>query len=82
MANKTWAERFFEEKQIPYKEWTIYHNDTQHFIDNDFVIEIIKGLSPAELKQVKNMLIKIDFANGNVNHFLEHLANGYVKTNY
>ena len=32
------------------------------------------------LEQIANTLRKIDFANGNVNHFLKFLAEAYVKT--
>ena len=72
-----------QEKELEYVEWTIEHKEQIHFIDNDFVIDVIKNsLSKEEKKQVWNILSQIDFKNGNVNHFLEHLANGYIKTNY
>lgn len=75
-------ENFFNEKEIRYEEWTIEHNGQLHFIDTDFVIELIKGTSGNEAKQIRDILIKIDFMNGNVSHFLRHLAEGYIKTNY
>lgn len=31
-------------------------------------------------KQIKDTLIKIDFKNGDVFHYLNHLANGMVKS--
>lgn len=82
MENKTWAERFFQEKVIMYKEFLVQHNGKIHLIDNEFVIEIIKGIRGPELEQVNSILIKIDFANGDMNHFLEYLANGYIKTHF
>jgi len=82
MKKMSWVEMFFEEKDLEYKEFTVEHNGQMHFIDNEFVIEVIKGLKGRELAQVKDVLVKIDFKNGDVNHFLAHLAEGYVKTNY
>jgi hypothetical protein len=31
-------------------------------------------------KQIKDSLVKVDFMNGDVLHFLNHCAEGYVKT--
>jgi len=42
------------------------------------VMEHIMIASDAEKAQIKNILVKIDFANGDVNHFFEHLAHGLV----
>jgi len=77
-----YIKNFFEEKEIPYQEWQIEHNNNIHFIDNEKVIEIIKSAPTNEQKEIADILRKIDFQNGNVNHFLRHLAEGYVKTNY
>jgi hypothetical protein len=82
-ANQKWAERFFEEKDLPYKSFEIEHNDETHFIDNEFVIELItQHTADFELFGIISILRKIDFANGDVNHFLGHLAEGYVKSQY
>jgi hypothetical protein len=75
-------ELFFEEKEIGWESWEIEHNGETHFIDTDFVIELIKGAPAREQEQIANTLRKIDFANGNVNHFLKFLAEAYIKTNY
>jgi len=75
-------ENFFAEKEIPYEEFSFDHNNNIHFIDTDFVIELIKSTKGNEAKQIRDILVGIDFRNGNVNHFLKHLAEGYVKTHY
>lgn len=71
---------FFEEKEIRFEAWEIDQNGMSHFIDTDFVIELIKGAPAHEKDQIANTLRKIDFMNGNVNHFLKYLAEAFVKT--
>jgi len=83
MPKKDFFDVFFEEKDIPPKTFEVKDkNDNTHFIDNTFVINLIKSASPEEKKQIEDILRKIDFHNGDVNHFLEHLAKGYVMTHY
>jgi hypothetical protein len=77
-----YIEDFFEEKEIPFQEWQIEHNGNINFIDNEFIIETIKNALTKEQQSIANILRKIDFANGDINHFLKHLAEGYIKTNY
>jgi len=74
-----WFETFLEEKDIPFASWEIEAADgTVHFIDNEVVIEAIKGAPANEKAGIKDVLVKIDFANGDVNHFFHHLAKGLV----
>lgn len=73
---------FFEEKEIQFEQWEIYHNDQLHLIDTDVVIEAIKNAPESEKIQVRNTLVRIDFANGNVNHFLKFLAEAFIKNRY
>ena len=85
MAYKTEVQRnlenFFEEKNLPYESWDIIHDGTSHFIDTDFVIELIlKSTGTEQQKKIRNQITKIDFMNGNVNHYLKFLAENYVKT--
>jgi hypothetical protein len=77
-----YLELFFEEKEIKYESWEIEHNDNIHFIDTDYVIEAIKTAPAEEKEQIANTLRKIDFVNGNVNHFLKFLAEALIKTQY
>ncbi|MBT2728405.1 hypothetical protein J7E63_15860 [Bacillus sp. ISL-75] len=77
-----YLELFFDEKEIQYEAFEIDHNGNIHLIDTDVVIEAIKNAPAREQDQVANTLRKIDFANGNVNHFLKFLAEQFVKTQY
>ncbi len=71
---------FFNEKDIPLAQWALTATDgTTHFIDSEVVIEHIKATSTGEQNQIGNVLRKIDFMNGDVNHFLKHLAQGLVN---
>jgi len=78
--SKKYLETFFEEKNLPYVEWEIVGADgTPHFIDSDVVKEaILFSTSPEERRKIADIIRKIDFQNGDVNHFLHHLAKGLV----
>lgn len=75
----TYFDRFFEEKELPYRMWEIVKDDTVHFIDSEVVIEAIKNAPAGEQKAIRNTLVAIDFRNGDVMHYLEHLAKILVK---
>jgi hypothetical protein len=74
---------FFEEKALDERTYEIENDGMTHFVESEFVIEVIKNsTSAAEQEQIANIIRKIDFMNGDVHHFLQHLATGYVKNNY
>ncbi len=75
---------FFSEKDIPYK---LFHkesrNGNQHVIPNTVVVEHMQNIKdPKMLKDLERTLTMIDFNNGDVNHFLRHLAQGYIFQNF
>ena len=75
-----WFQIFLDEKNLPYASWEIQdETGTTNFIDNDVVIETIKNTSTTEQSKIKDILVKIDFHNGDVNHFFRHLAKGLVS---
>jgi hypothetical protein len=75
-----WFEIFLEEKNLPYIQWEIADKNGEiNFIDSEVVIETIKGCYVPEKMKIKDMLIKIDFANGNVNDYFKHLATGLIN---
>jgi hypothetical protein len=81
-AEQKYFQNFFDEKEIPHTIFEVEHNGELHMVENGVVIDLIKTLSGQEAKSVRDTLVKIDLHNGNVNHFLEHLANGYIKSNF
>lgn len=72
---------FFKEKDLPEVMFEVKSpNGTVNLIHNSVVIEhILKRASNDELNQITNIIRKIDFANGDVNHFLGHLAQALAK---
>jgi hypothetical protein len=71
---------FFAEKEIPEVNWTLTADDgTEHQISNLVVVEHIACVSKGEADQIANVLRKIDFANGDVNHFFKHLAGALIN---
>lgn len=81
MANTTWFDRFFEEKEIGISTYSVKDSEgVTHFVDSEFVIELIKAAPQHEKKQIKDILVKIDFENGNVHHFLKFLGEQFIST--
>ena len=76
---KSYFERFFEEKNLDKQDYKVMVNGTEHKISSDYIISIVKQTKGNEAKQIENVLTKIDFHNGDVHHFLKHLAEGYLK---
>lgn len=69
-----YIENFFEEKEIPEITFEIEGPSGINYIPNAVVIEHIKIAPTHEQEAIANTLRKIDFFNGDVNHFLRHLA--------
>lgn len=74
-----WFETFLDEKNLPVANWEIEaDNGVVHMIDSEVVIEAIKGAPANEQAAIKTTIVKIDFVNGDVNHFFKHLATALV----
>ena len=69
-----YIKNFFDEKEIPHMIFEVNGESGINYIPNDVVIEHIKNAPTHEQQQIANVLRKIDFCNGDVNHFLKHLA--------
>ena len=79
MTTATFFNTFFAEKdlteltyEVESKNDSIFGNT--HLIPTTAVIEKIKTTRGDEAKQIENILRQIDFKNGDVHHFLRHLA--------
>lgn len=71
---------FFDEKNLPLQNWELEDNTGMtHWISNEVVIEHIHAAPRSEQTQIANMIRRIDFANGDVNHFLKHLAGALIN---
>jgi len=75
-----YLETFFAEKNLIEEEWELQDSDgTTHFISSAVVLEQIEIAPVHEQEAIANVIRKIDFANGDVNHFLQHLANAVIN---
>lgn len=70
-----WIDTFIEEKGID-TEYLLSVDGLlgKNYIPVGCVIEAMKGAPKNEQQAIKNMIIKIDFANGDVIDFFRHLA--------
>lgn len=79
-----WLDTFVEEKQIDLGQIIeIKTDDNIHYFEIGNIIENIKSTTPEEQAEIKNMIVKIDFYNGDVIDYFKHLAqalaNNYEK---
>lgn len=70
-----WLDTLVEEKGLDTdRMWEIEGPSGPNFIPLGVVIENCKITCDNEQRQIKNILVKIDFLNGDVMHFFSHLA--------
>lgn len=76
-----WFDTFIEEKEIDQDRLFDFVEDGQaHIMPAGVVVEFVRdSLDPENQAKVKETLVKIDYHNGDVYHFLEHLAHGIAK---
>ena len=76
-----WLDVFMSEKEIDMEDHfeATSENGTPNIIPYGVVIEHIKETSPEEQKKIKEILVEIDFKNGDVRHFLRHLGKDIVR---
>lgn len=70
-----WLDTLIEEKNINLDEqFQVEGKSGTNYMQYYNVVEAIKKTSPQEQAGIKNTLVKIDFANGDIRHFFRHLA--------
>ena len=81
MTFTIWLDRFISEKELDIEDTFEVEGPEWgwNLIPLGCVIEAIKSTSCQEQAQIKNMLVKIDFVNGNVMDYFEHLAQAIAK---
>ncbi len=78
----SYLNKFFKEKRIPYKVFEKKDkHGVVHMIENGVVVEMIAQTSGRERQQIEDTIRKIDFHNGDLNHFFDHLA-GAIADRY
>jgi hypothetical protein len=76
MTFTKWLDTLIEEKNIDteFVTFEIEGESGMNFIPLGCVIEAIKNTSKVEQNAIKHNLVMIDFKNGNIVHYFEHLA--------
>jgi len=70
-----WLDTFIEEKGIDLNDVVeITTNNNTHFFEIGNIVEHIKATTKEEQTAIKDMIVKIDFHNGDVIDYLKHLA--------
>lgn len=77
-----WLKLFFEEKALDNRVYEVEAGDNLHILDTQTVISLIQQAPKHEQTNIMNMLIQIDYYNGDVHHFMEHLARCFAMTCY
>ena len=81
MNFKKWIDTFLAEKRVNLKEtFTIEADKQTHIFDYGYIVQAIKTAPTQEQEAIKEMLTKIDFANGDVKHYLRYLAQALCKS--
>ena len=71
----TFFNTYFNEKNLDNEVYVITaHNGTIRSIETDMVIAKIKTTQGVEAKKIEAIIRQIDCLNGDIHHFLRHLA--------
>jgi len=79
MKFATWIDTLISEKGLDREHRFEIETDGfwgSHSIPLGVVIDAAKTATPAEQAQIKDIIVKIDFRNGDLMHFFAHLAKG------
>ena len=77
---KNWIDTFIEEKDLPMEDtFTIDKNGTMNIMSYKTIYEHILIANDDEQKQIKNMIVQIDYMNGNILNFFQHLGKLIAK---
>lgn len=75
MTFTQWLDTFLSEKGIDLDApFTVEGKSGPNFMTVETVVEAMKSAPKREQEQIKTTFVKIDFANGDVMHFIKHLA--------
>lgn len=75
MKFANWLDTLIEEKGIDLEQgFSVEGPSGENHMAYQNVVDVIKGASANEQAGIKNMLVRIDFANGDIRHYFRHLA--------
>jgi hypothetical protein len=81
MSNfKNWIDTFIDEKDLPMEDtFTINKNGTMNIMSYKTIYEHMLIANDQEQEQIKNMIVKIDYMNGNILNFFQYLGKLIAK---
>jgi hypothetical protein len=81
MTYNEWIDTLIDEKGYDVNDIILEKEGSSglNIIELGAVIDQIKACALKERKAIRNMIVRIDFANGNVLHYFKHLANAMVR---
>jgi hypothetical protein len=80
MAFNNWLDTFIEEKNIDTERtFEVEGASGWNLIPVGCIVEAIKGAPKNEQQSIKTTFVKIDFHNGDVYHFFNHLAGAIAQ---
>jgi hypothetical protein len=78
---KKWLDTFIKEKDLPMEEvFSIDKNGTCNIMSYKTIYEHILITGENEQQKIKEMIIKIDFLNGDVLKYFRHLGNAIARS--
>jgi hypothetical protein len=70
-----WLDTFVEEKGIDLEhDFYVKTEHNEHIVSVGSIVEQMKVATADEKSEIERIIVMIDFADGDVMHFLEHLA--------
>lgn len=79
-AFNNWLDTFIEEKEIDLKQVIEIKTETNiHYFEVGNIIDNIKSTTSEEQAEIKDMIVKIDFYNGDVVDYFRHLAQALAE---
>jgi len=77
---KNWIDTFIDEKDLPMEDtFTIDKNGTMNIMSYKTIYEHMLIANDQEQEQIKNMIVKIDYMNGNILNFFQYLGKLIAK---
>ena len=82
MTFKEWLITFIDESDLDRDHiFKIEHEGTSHSLKFDAVVNSIIALPAKYQQKIKNELMAINTQNGDVMHYLNYVAEGFIKFN-
>lgn len=82
MDFKESLETLFTEKGLMDERMVLNHGDQTHIMDIPFMIEYLSTLPKNQKARIQHNFMMIDYQNGNIMHFMNYLAQSYLKVTF